>query len=339
MQWAGKSPVHRPIQNLSSKKHSPENLSVQLEEHLVRVQPQQDTMLSVGVFDGVHIGHQKLLARLRDEAQSRNMMSGVVTFKSHPEVVLGESKVLWLSDLETRIDLIRNLGIDIVIALPFSPELARLTAQQFVQLLIKHLRMRGLIIGPDFALGKNREGDVSRLQVLGEEMGFSVEAIPVVIIDGLVVSSSTIRQALAEGDMKIVEKLIGRLFSLSGRVVSGDRRGRTLGFPTANLDIKPEQALPADGVYATITHTDQNDLPSVTNIGVRPTFGGTKRLVETYILDFSGDLLGQNLIVDLVERLREEERFDTTAALKARMIKDVEQARLILDERLKQTKI
>jgi riboflavin kinase/FMN adenylyltransferase len=312
---------------------------VHVEEHLARVKPQQDTILSVGVFDGVHIGHQKLLTHLRDEARSRGWMSGVVTFKSHPEVVLGENKLLWLNDLETRISLIRNLGIDIVVALPFSTELARLTAREFVQLLIKQLRMRGLIVGPDFALGKNREGDASRLKVLGEEMGFSIEVIPVVVIDGLVVSSSNIRQALAAGDMKKVEKMIGRFFSLSGKVVIGDRRGRALGFPTANLDIKPEQALPADGVYATITHTDHDDLPSVTNIGVRPTFGGTKRLVETYILGFAGDLLGHKLTIDLVDRLRNEERFDTAAELKARMIKDVEQARQILKERVKPTRV
>jgi riboflavin kinase/FMN adenylyltransferase len=174
---------------------------------------------------------------------------------------------------------------------------------------------------------------------LGEEMGFTFEVIPVVVIDGLLVSSSNIRQALAAGYMKKVEKMIGRLFRLSGKVVSGDRRGRTLGFPTANLDIKPEQALPADGVYATITHTDHDHLPSVTNIGVRPTFGGTKRVVETYILDFTGDLLGDRLTIDLVDRLRAEERFDTVAELKARMVKDVEQARLILDKRLKQMKV
>jgi len=297
-------------------------------------------LLSVGVFDGVHLGHQRLLAHLRDEARSKNWLSGVVTFKSHPKVVLsGENKLLWLNDLETRISLLRNLGIDIVVALSFSSELARLTARRFVQLLKEHLKMRGLIIGPDFALGRNREGDSEKLRILGEEMSFSVEVIPPVVIDGFVVSSSTIRQALTEGDMKKVEKLIGRLFSLSGQVVSGDRRGRALGFPTANLDLRAEQALPSDGVYATITHIDHDFLPSVTNIGVRPTFGGNKRLVETYILDFEGELLGQKLTIDLLDKLRGEERFDNVEQLKAQMIRDVAQARQILDERMKQARV
>lgn len=313
---------------------------MQVEKELARVKPQREMLLSIGVFDGVHLGHQRLLTRLRDEARSKNWLSGVVTFKSHPEMVLAaKSKVLWLNDLETRVNLLRNLGIDIVVVLPFSSELARLTARAFVQLLKQHLKMRGLIVGPDFALGRNREGDADKLRILGEEMDFSVEVIPAAVIDGLVVSSSTIRQALTEGDMKKVEKLIGRPFSLSGLVVGGDKRGRALGFPTANLDLRAEQALPGDGVYATITHTDDNSLPSVTNIGVRPTFGGSKRLVETYILDFEGELLGQKLAIDLLDKLRDEKRYDTVDELKAQMIRDVEKARQILTERTKQARV
>ena len=308
-----------------------------LQEELARVKPQKETMLSIGVFDGVHLGHQRLLTHLRDEALKNARLSIVITFKSHPEAVVGgQDKLRWLSDLETRVSLIRNLGIDIVLALPFSADLARLTAREFMELLRTHLKMRGLVVGPDFALGRNREGDAAKLRSLGEEMGFSVEVIPVVIIDEMVVSSSTIRQALAEGDMKKVEKLIGRSFSLTGKVVSGDRRGRSLGFPTANLDVKPDQALPDDGVYATITHTNHHILPSVTNIGIRPTFGGKKRLVETFILDFQGDLLGQELTIDLIDKIRNEERFDSVEQLKAQMTTDVESARKILSERMKQ---
>jgi len=309
---------------------------VQVEKQLAQIKPQQETMVSIGVFDGVHLGHQRLLTHLRDEAKSKNRLSVVVTFISHPEVVLGgRNRLLWLNDLETRLNLIRDIGIDTVIALSFSAELAQLTAHKFIELLKEHLKMRGLIVGPDFALGRNREGDAQKLKSLGKEMDFTVEIIPTVVVNGIVVSSSTIRQALADGDMKKVEKLTGRLFSLRGQVVSGDRRGRELGFPTANLDLTSDQALPADGIYATITHADAHPLPSVTNIGVRPTFGGKKRLVETYILDFEGDLLGQELIIDMVEKLRDEERFETAEALKARIVKDIEQARKILSQRMK----
>jgi len=309
---------------------------VQIEKELAKVKPQKETLLTIGVFDGIHLGHQRLLTHLRDEARKKNWLSGVVTFKSHPKAVLSpENKLLWLSDMETRISLIRDLGIDVIVVLPFTSELARLTAQRFVQLLKGYLKMRGLIIGPDFALGKDREGDAEKLRLLGQEMGFSVEVIPPVVLDGQVVSSSAIRQALTQGDMKKAEKLFGRLFSLNGLVVGGDRRGRTLGFPTANLELKPEQALPSDGVYATIAHVGHELMPSVTSIGVRPTFGGGKRLVETYVIDYEGELLGQRLTLDLVDRLRDEKRFDTVEELKSQMGRDVEQARQVLSERMK----
>ena len=311
---------------------------MQIAKELAKVKPQKEMLLTIGIFDGVHLGHQRLLTHLRDEARRKGWLSGVVTFKSHPEAVLSkENKLLWLDDLETRVRLLRDVGIDVVVTLPFSPELAQLTARSFVQLIKDNLKMRGLIVGPDFALGRGREGDAEKLRILGKEMGFSVEVIPAVVLDGQVVSSSAIRKALAQGDVKKVGKLIGRLFSLSGQVVSGDGRGRTLGFPTANLEIKSEQALPSDGVYATIAHAGHHLMPSVTNIGVRPTFEGSKHLVETYIFDYEGDLLGQNFTIDLVDKIRDEKRFDTEEKLKAQISRDVEQARRVLSERMKQS--
>jgi riboflavin kinase/FMN adenylyltransferase len=309
---------------------------MQIEEELAKVRPQKETLLTIGVFDGVHLGHQRLLIHLRSEARKRSWLSGVVTFKSHPEAVLStKSRLLWLIDLETRLSLLQGLEIDVIVALTFTSELAQLTAREFIQLLKDYMKMRGLIVGPDFALGRNREGDADQLRLLGKEMGFSVEVMPAVVLDGQVVSSSAVRQALARGDMKGVEKLFGRPFSLSGQVVSGERHGRVLGFPTANLDINPDQALPGDGVYVTIAHIDHEPMPSVTNIGVRPTFGGGKRLVETYILDYKGELLDRKLRIDLVDKLRDEKRFETPEALKAQMGKDVEQARAILDKRIR----
>lgn len=312
---------------------------MRIEEELAQVRPQKETLLTVGVFDGVHLGHQRLLTYLREQAQKNNWLSCVVTFKSHPQAVLSaEGKPLWVSDLESRIDLLRGLGIDVIVALPFTSELAQLTAREFVQLLKGHLKMRGLVVGPDFALGKNREGHADRLRLLGQEMSFTVEVIPPVVLDGQVVSSSAVRQALARGDMKRVEKLFGRPFSLSGQVVTGDERGRTLGYPTANLDVSPEQALPNDGVYVTVAHLGGESLPSVTNIGIRPTFGGGKRLVEAYLLDYEGELHQQRLRIDLLDRLRDEKRFANAEELKAAIRKDVERAKAILDKRLSKCK-
>ena len=312
---------------------------MRIEEELAKVKPQKETLLTVGVFDGVHLGHQRLLTHLRNEAQQRDLLTGVVTFKSHPQKVLSRgSKLLWLSNLETRTNLLRSFGIDVIVTLPFTPQLAELTAREFVHLLKDYLKMRGLVVGPDFALGKNREGGADQLRLLGQEMGFIVEVVPPVVVDGQVISSSAVRLALAQGDMETVEKLFGRPFSLTGQVVTGDRRGRILGFPTANLDVEPEQALPSDGVYVTVAHIDHESLPSVTNIGVRPTFGGGKRLVEAYLLDYEGELREQKLRIDLLDKLRDEKHFDTAEELKAQIRKDVEQARAILDKRMRKCK-
>ena len=307
---------------------------MQVEKELAQVKPEKETMLTIGVFDGVHLGHQHLLTHLRNEAQRRNLLSGVVTFQSHPRATLSpDSKLLWLSDLETRVDLLRSMGINVIAALTFTPRLAQLSAREFVQLLKDYLKMHGLVVGPDFALGKNREGDAERLHALGQEMDFTVESVSPLVLDGAVVSSSAIRQALTKGNMVQVEKLFGHPFSLSGQVVPGDKRGRVLGFPTANLDINPEQALPGDGVYVTIAHIGDELLPSVTNIGVRPTFGGGRRLVETCLLNYEGQLHGQKLRIDFLDKLRDERHFDNAEELKAQIAKDIGQARIVLNKR------
>jgi len=304
---------------------------MQIEQELTLAKPKQQTLLTIGVFDGVHLGHQRLLTRLRDEAGKNNLVSGVITFKSHPQIVLSHAGDLrWLIDMDTRVDMIRNLGIDIVVPLTFTPELAQITAREFLRLLKDKLKMRGMVVGPDFALGRDREGDLERLRLLGKEMDFGVEVMPPVLMSGEVISSSAIRQALAKGELEKVEKMLGRPFILSGPVVYGDKRGRALGFPTTNLDIKPDQALPGDGVYVTLAHVGGEYLPSVTNIGLRPTFDGKGRLVETHILDYEGDLYGRKLDIEFLSKLRDEKRFGNVDALLAQMGEDVKQARIVL---------
>lgn len=302
-------------------------------EELSIVKPQQETLFTVGVFDGVHIGHRHLLTKLRDKARRNGWLSGVITFKSHPETVLSSGNQLpWLDDLDNRINQIKSLGIDIVIALTLTSELMKLSAREFMQLLGEYLKIRGLVIGPDFALGKNRQGNAEHLGTMGREMGFSVEVVPPLMIDGEVVSSSLIRQTLAQGNIPKANKLLGRAFSISSKVITGDQRGRTMGFPTANLEIKPDQAAPADGVYATIAYTNDEPLPSVTNIGVRPTFGGGKRLIETFIIDHKAELPGQKFRVEFIDKLRDEKRFNSAEELKAQIGKDVEKAKKILSK-------
>jgi len=260
------------------------------------------------------------------------LISGVVTFRQHPQEVLApQTKLSYLTDLEQRINLLKSEGVEAVIVLSFTPELAKLSAREFIGLLKKYLRIRGLVVGPDFALGRDREGNANFLRTLEQETGFSVIAVSPIMINGEVISSTAIRNALANGDMKKVHDLIGRFFSLRGRIITGDGRGAKLGFPTANLDIKPEQALPADGVYATRVHIDNEAHQSVTNVGKRPTFGGGERIVEVYILDYNSNLYGRGLEIDIIERLRGEKRFSTADELKKQMVEDVKQGRAVLD--------
>ncbi|GAI44043.1 unnamed protein product, partial [marine sediment metagenome] len=216
---------------------------MQVEEELGKLPAEKDMLLTIGVFDGVHLGHRYLISQLTELAKQQGLLSGVVTFRQHPQEVLSpQTRLPFLIDLAQRTNLLKNEGVEAIITLSFTPELAQLSAGQFIGLLKKYLRMRGVVIGPDFALGQNREGNTDTLRRLGQEMGFSVTVVPPIIINGEVVSSTAIRNALAEGDMKRVQNLVGRPFSLHGRVIPGAERGIKLGFPTANLDTDPEQA-------------------------------------------------------------------------------------------------
>ncbi len=303
-----------------------------VEEELARFSPKKDMVLTIGVFDGVHLGHKYLLSRLKEQAAEQDSLSGVVTFYQHPlEVISPQTRLPYLTTHADKVSLLKNEGVDAVISLSFTAELARLSAYQFASLLKKYLRMRGLVIGPDFVFGRNREGDVGTLRTLGKGAGFSVMVVSPAKVNGEVVSSTAVRGALAQGDMKKVARLIGRLFCLRGKVVSGDGRGSELGFPTANLAVDAGQALPQDGVYATLADFDGQSRPSVTNIGWRPTFGAKERSIETYIIDYQGDLYGRELKIDIVERLRGEKQFPNLEELKKQIARDVEQRKAVLN--------
>ncbi|MFC1938558.1 bifunctional riboflavin kinase/FAD synthetase [Chloroflexota bacterium] len=305
-----------------------------VKEELSRLSPDRDTILTIGVFDGAHVGHKRLLAKLVERARQLNLLSGVVTFAPHPQRLLSpRTKLPFLTSLEQRKALLKDAGAEAVIVLPFSQELAQLSAREFVGLLKEHLSLKELVIGPDFTLGRDREGDVSTLRRLGEEMGFTVTMVPPVRINGEMVSSTTIREALASGDLERVHSLIGRSFSLQGKVIRGESRGAKLDYPTANLEIEPGQALPTEGVYATRTYIGGRALESVTNIGRRPTFGGGKSVVEVYILGYQGSLYGQELNIDIIERLRGEKKFDSAEALRQQIARDIEQGRAVLSSK------
>lgn len=311
-------------------------MKVQLVSELSAFTPERETLLTIGVFDGVHLGHRHLIGKLTQRADEGNFLSGVVTFNSNPKAVLSpRTKLARLTTLEERATLLKSLGVDLVVPLTFTTEVAALSAREFVLYLKRYLKMRGLVIGPNFALGRGREGNTAALESLGQELGFTVEVVKPLVGEGSLVSSTAVREALARGDMKTTTKLLGRYFSLSGPVVGGAERGHhILGFPTANIQLDPEQALPEDGVYATLARVGDKVHQSVTNIGVKPTFGKGERTVEVHILGFTGDLYGQKIAIELVERLRAEMKFAVPEELSAQIKKDVEQAKTILKKPL-----
>lgn len=302
------------------------------EKELAEINPDRSTVLTIGVFDGVHLGHKHLISETIKSAKAEKALSGVVTFRRHPiELLDPKASLPYLTSLEEKTKLIKAEGVDFVVALTFDKELAKLTAPEFVALLKKHLRMRGLVVGPDFALGRGREGDVSALQKLGQQDDFFVKVVPPLKIRGEVVSSTLIREALAKGEVSRVVRLTGRPYLIKGRVVEGTGTGRELGFPTANLLVEKGWAIPRDGVYATLTHINGNVHPSMTSIGVRPTFGGKNRTVETYILDFSADIYNREVAIDIVDRLRDEKKFGSVDELKTQIADDIKRGKAILD--------
>jgi riboflavin kinase / FMN adenylyltransferase len=281
--------------------------------------------LAIGVFDGVHRGHQMLIARMLEEARARSLTGGVITFHPHPlTVVRPDIKISYLESLERRVELLGNLGVDFVSVLQFTSELQQVSAADFARLLVEEAGLRLLVVGEDFRLGRGGEGTVEVLTALGKELGFEVLPVPLLGDDSDHVSSTRVRDALSAGDMETVGDLLGRSFFLRGPVVHGDERGRQIGFPTLNIGVSADRWLPPNGVYVTRAHVADRHFDACTNIGIRPTFeGDSRRLVETHLLDFEGDLYGQLVTVELLHRLRSEQKFNGIDELTAQIQQDL----------------
>ncbi len=290
--------------------------------------------VTIGNFDGVHRGHQALIRAAARRAGEQGGRTVVLTFDPHPARLLDpEGAPATLTTLDQKGELLGGLGVDVFVVLPFTPELARLPAEGFVGgVLVEALGAQSVVVGEDFRFGHRRRGDVPRLEELGGRHGFEVEALPPVLHEGLPVSSSRVREVLARGQVEEARALLGRSFFIDGRVVEGERRGRTLGFPTANL-ATPNETLPLGGVYAARCRVPPGRwIPAVVNIGRRPTFGGGGVSVEAHLLDFEADLYGAELRIEFVGRLREERRFDGPEALVAQIGEDVSRARALVAE-------
>ena len=284
----------------------------------------EESVVTIGSFDGVHRGHQSLIAGVREAALQANRAAVVMTFFPHPSVVLGRAQPFYLTSPEEKLVQINQAGADLLIEWPFTPETARMRAAEFVDQLVARLHMRELWIGHDFALGYQREGNAEFLTRLGETHGFTVKSVEPITHDGEVISSSGIRAALKRGDVAHAARLLGRSFRFSGRVVPGDGRGRTIGIPTANIDVWPEHAVPANGVYACRAWVGHLPHAAAVNIGTRPTVTDqTQRTIEAHLLDFDKDLYGINVTLDFIEFLRGEQKFNGVSELVAQITRDV----------------
>jgi riboflavin kinase/FMN adenylyltransferase len=288
--------------------------------------------LTVGVFDGVHRGHQEILRRLAEGAHRAGSPAVVLTFDPHPAVVLTGHQIKCLTMPEERADLLGTQGADVVITEPFTPALSTVPAADFMRRLKDRLGLERLLIGYDFALGRGREGNAARLAEIGREMNYSVEVVPGVSDESGVISSTAIRKLVAGGDVREAAALLGRPYRLSGPVIHGDHRGRRIGFPTANVDYPPEKVLPSNGIYACWAWVEDERHAAAVNVGVRPTVSDTQTVpnLEAYLLDFDGRIYGELVRLDFVTRLRDEEKFPSLEALKAQMWKDVATTRELL---------
>ena len=298
-------------------------------------------MTTIGVFDGVHRGHQQIIARARALATERNLPTVLMTFTPHPsEVVRPGSHPSQLTTNTRKAELAAELGIDVVVFLPFTLEFSKLTPQEFIhEAVVAELHADAVVVGQNFRFGHKAAGDVTLLAELGSRWGFDAEGVALLAEAGRPISSTYIRSCVEAGDMAAAAHALGRPHRLDGVVVRGDQRGRDLGYPTANVRPEAFAAVPADGIYAGRvvridewgnTLTDLPVLPAAISVGSNPTFEGRHRSVEAYILDFDGDLYGQNLGVEFMHRLRGMVKFDSVDDLVVQMADDVAQTRRLL---------
>lgn len=295
-------------------------------------EPLRNPVLTIGNFDGVHRGHLALFDKVMERAKAINGRSVVMTFDPHPAKVMnsGNGPPL-ITPIEQKLELISSTGIDVIICLAFTLEFSSMSAEDFVRdILLERLGVREIVVGYDYTFGRKRQGDVSLLREMGDKLGFRVHLTGPVHLDGAVVSSTSIRRFLQQGNLVDAKRFLGRDYQIYGTVVKGKGRGgRLLGFPTANL--KPvDELIPRRGVYAVTVRVDDKDYCGVANIGYNPTFGDDALSIETHMLDFSGNIVGRMIKIRFIQRLRDEKTFSDVKELSDQITQDIEQARKLM---------
>ena len=327
----GSNPLLTAPRRRPTYSHSSTIVRMTIQRELAQASPHRNTVVSIGTFDGVHLGHRQLLHTLKALAARHGLMPAVLTFRNHPRLVLDPGvEMHYITGLPQRVEMLQSQVAGLVIPVEFTRELSLLNAPDFLSLLSKHLKMKGMVVGPDFALGHRREGNVSILKQFGLEMGFWVETVEPVMMDQTVIRSSLIRSLLTQGEVENAGLMLGRCYSITGVVTEGDGRGQQMGFPTANLSLDSGLVIPGDGIYATWATVAGQRYQASTCIGVRPTFGLSPRTVEAFILDFQGDIYGESLTLEFVGRLRDERAFPNVEKLIDQIKLDVDQTRAVL---------
>lgn len=294
-------------------------------------QPLPGSVVTLGNFDGIHLGHQELIRMIIRRAQETGTLSVVVTFRPHPLKILAPEKCPPLISIyEEKIRLIEQLGVDVLVKIPFSLDFSAMTSRDFAQKILRDLlHAREIFVGYNYRFGKGREGNVQTLRQYGEEFGFTVNEVGQISLDGEEVSSSRVRTLLSSGEVEHAGRLLGRPYAITGVVVKGDGRGKTIGYPTANIAAKHE-IVPANGVYAVRVLVRERLYDGIVNIGVRPTFGSDRRTIEAHIFDFDEDIYGEEMTVSFYGKIREEMKFSSAAELRERIAEDIRTARMIL---------
>lgn len=292
----------------------------------------KNSWLTVGVFDGVHRGHQKILERLIAGAHEQGVPAVVLTFDPHPAKLFGRSEIRLLTLPDERLELLETLGVDVAIIHPFDRDIANTSAFDFMQGLKEHLGISHLILGYDSTLGKNREGDPTRLREIGQQLGYTVEVVSALSDESGVISSTEIRKLIETGNVAEAARLMGHPYSLHGPVIHGDARGRTINVPTANIAYSHDKMIPANGIYACWAYLKGKKYQAAINIGVNPTFTPEKQIpnVEAHLLDFRDEIYGEDVKLEFVQRLRNELRFDSVEKLLEQIWKDIEDTKQIL---------
>jgi riboflavin kinase/FMN adenylyltransferase len=288
--------------------------------------------LTIGVFDGVHRGHQEIIRKLTTGARADDAPAVVLTFDPHPAAVLSGHEIRSLTLPDERADLLAKLGVDVVITQRFTRELSKVTAYDFMSRLTRQLGLKHLLIGYDFALGKGREGNATRLTQIGLELGYTLEVIPALSDESGVISSTEIRKLIEIGNVAEAARLLGHSYSLHGPVIHGDGRGRTIGVPTANISYSQEKMIPAKGIYACWAYLNDKRYQAAINIGTNPTFTPDKQSpnVEAHLLDFHKEIYGEDVRLEFIARLRDELKFDSVEKLLEQIWRDVEDTKRIL---------